>query len=191
MAVSGAVLAGGRSSRMGRDKAFLSHDGIPLVARQVGLLRALGIDDLLISGRAGIDYAVPDARVVTDPVPDAGPLAGLAATLAAARHPRVLVIAVDLPLLTTSFLQRILDTGGGRGGVVPHGPHGFEPLVALYPRDLLPRIEAALAERRLGLQALLAAAVVDGLMTRLDLADVDQLHLANWNTPGDIAPSPP
>lgn len=184
--VSGAVLAGGRSSRMGRDKAFLLLDGVPLVARQTALLGSLGLEDLLISGRAGIDYAVPTARVVTDPVADAGPLAGLAAVLAAVRHPWVLVVAVDVPRLTATFLQRILDTGAGRIGVAPHAPHGFEPLVALYPRALLPRIEAALAERRLGLQALLADATRDGLMIRMDLSDADLPLLANWNAPEDL-----
>jgi hypothetical protein len=57
--VSGLILAGGRSSRMGRDKAFLpfpAPDGPPLIARQAALLRSLGIDDLLISGRAGVEY---------------------------------------------------------------------------------------------------------------------------------------
>ncbi len=183
--VSGAILAGGRSSRMGEDKAFLTIDGVPLVSRQATLLRSLGIDDLLISGRPGVDYAVPGAQVVTDRVPDAGPLAGLAALLAAARNPWVLVIAVDLPCLSSSYLHTLLATGGGRTGVVPQGPHGYEPLVALYPRALLPTIETALTERRLSLQALLQSAVAESVLIPLGIGTSDLPFFTNWNTPDD------
>ncbi len=187
--VSGAVLAGGRSSRMGRDKAFLPLDGVPLVTRQTALLRSLGIDELLISGRPGIDYRVPDARVVTDRVPDAGPLAGLAAVLTAARHPWVLVVAVDLPHIPPTYLQSLLAAGAGLIGVVPHGPHGYEPLVALYPRSFLVQIETALAEHQLGLQRLLHTAVQQHQMKRVEIEESERPFFVNWNTPEDI-PSP-
>ena len=127
---------------MGRDKAFLPFpppDGPPLIARQAAVLRSLGIHDLLISGRPDVDYTttIPDARIVTDTLADAGPLAGLTAILTAARHPWVLVLAVDLPHLTPAYLRTLVATGAGRTGVVFHGPHGYEPLAALYPRTLL------------------------------------------------------
>jgi molybdopterin-guanine dinucleotide biosynthesis protein A len=185
--VSGAILAGGRSARMGRDKAFLPHplDGQPLIARQAALLREIGCDDLIISGRAGIDYAVPDARVFTDLVADSGPLAGLAQILAAARHPWVLVVAVDMPHLTASYLQQLLTAGSGRIGVVPLGPQGYEPLVALYPRALLPVIEAALVAQRLSLQSLLQVEVTNGRFQSLPIADDDRLVFTNWNTLAD------
>lgn len=190
-AVSGAILAGGRSSRMGRDKAFLpfpAPDGPPLIARQAALLRSLGISDLLISGRPSTDYAsaVPDARVVTDAIPDSGPLAGLAAILTAARHPWVLVIAVDLPFLTPAYLQKLLATGSGHTGVVPHGPHGYEPLAALYPRALLPLVEIALASGQLSLQSLLQSSSQSSLMKPVILAESERPLFFNWNTPSDI-----
>jgi molybdopterin-guanine dinucleotide biosynthesis protein A len=184
--VTGAILAGGRSSRMGRDKAFLTLDGVPLITRQVALLRSLGIDDLLISGRSGVDYTVPSARVVIDQVADAGPLGGLSALLAAARHPWVLVIAVDLPYLTADYLQSLLAAGNGHTGIVPHGPRGYEPLVALYPRSLLARLESALAENRLGLQKLLQAAVEESVMQSREITSAERSLFTNWNTPQDI-----
>lgn len=178
---------------MGTDKAFLALDGVPLVARQTALLRAVGLDDILISGRAGIDYTAiaPDARVVLDPVSDAGPLAGLAALLDVARHPWVLVIAVDLPFLTPDYLRKLLATGGGRVGVVAEGPRGFEPLVALYPRALLTPIHAALTEKNFQLQALLRNAVDAGLMASIHITDVERPLFANWNTPADVSASRP
>jgi len=186
---SGAILAGGRSSRMGRDKAFLPVDGQPLIARQAALLRSLGTDDLIISGRPNTDYGVPGARIVHDSVPDAGPLAGLVAVLAAARHPWVLVIAVDLPRLDTSFLNRLLSIGAGRTGVAPHGPRGYEPLAALYPRTLLPALEAALRVGCCSLQPLIAGAELSGAVRRLAVTPGNHELFANWNSPEDLPPA--
>ena len=185
---SGAIIAGGRSSRMGRDKAFLPVDGQPLIARQAGLLRSLGTDDLIISGRPDTDYGVPGAHVVHDPVKDAGPLAGLVAVLSATKHPWVLVIAVDLPRLDAAFLNRLRSLGSGHTGVVPHGPRGYEPLAALYPRALLPEAEAALQRGDHALHTLLEHAEEISLVTRLEL-ELDDLNvLANCNTPSDLPP---
>ncbi len=186
---SGAILAGGRSSRMGRDKAFLPIDGQPLIARQAALLREVGCPDLIISGRPGIDYGVADARLVHDPIPDAGPLAGLVSVLSAARHPWVLVIAVDLPRLDATFLNRLLALGAGRTGVVTHGPHGYEPLAALYPRALLLEAEAALQRGAYALHILVEHAEKLALVTRLKLEPGDINVLANYNTPDDWPPA--
>jgi molybdenum cofactor guanylyltransferase len=186
--ISAAILAGGRSSRMGRDKAFLPSppDGATLIARQAALLRSLGIDDLLISGRAEVDYGLPEACVVLDAVPDAGPLAGLAALLNAARRPWVLVIAVDLPHLTSTYLGKILNAGNGCRGVVPHGPNGYEPLVALYPQSLLTEFESALAAGRRSLQPLIQTAVAAGNLQAIPIEADEHVLFTNWNTPTDV-----
>jgi len=187
---SGAIIAGGRSSRMGLDKAFLPVDGQPLVALQAARLREVGCAELIISGRPGTDYGVPGSLVVHDPIPDAGPLAGLVAVLSAARHPWVLVIAVDLPRLDVDFLNRLLVLGGGHTGVVPHGPHGYEPLAALYPRALLPEAETALRRGDYALHTLVENARALALIHLLPLGGEDSFTLKNWNSPEDLtAPS--
>jgi molybdopterin-guanine dinucleotide biosynthesis protein A len=182
---SGAIIAGGQSSRMGRDKAFLTIAGQTLVARQASLLREAGCAELILSGRPEVDYGVPDAHRVQDTVTGAGPMAGLAAALAAASHPWVLVLAVDLPRLNLDFLYRLLAVGGGHTGVVPHGPRGHEPLAALYPRALLTEVEAALARKTFALHTLVEHAETLGLITRWELTPADAPLLANWNTPED------
>ncbi|HTJ78137.1 MAG TPA: molybdenum cofactor guanylyltransferase [Rariglobus sp.] len=187
---SGAILAGGRSSRMGRDKAFLTLDGRTLVSRQAALLNELGCAELLLSGRPDTDYGVPSARMVYDSVADSGPLAGLAAVLAAARHPWVLVLAVDLPHITRPFLQSLLDQGAGRTGIAPRITEGWEPLAALYPRTLLPEAEAALRDGRYSLQPFLDQAEHSGFMCRRFVASDEQPLLANWNSPSDFAKRP-
>src|SRR5947208_117095 len=71
------ILAGGRSQRMGQDKAWLMLDGKPLIARQVELARELGAAEVFIAGRVGTDYDSLNCRVVHDRVMNAGPLAGI------------------------------------------------------------------------------------------------------------------
>jgi len=182
---SGVVLAGGRSRRMGCDKAFLAVDGITLVHRQAALLRSVGCDEVIISGRPGVDYDIPESRVVLDPMENAGPLAGLVAALNATRHERVLVLAVDLPHMTAAFLRRLLAASDMRHGTVPYGSHGYEPLVACYPRTLLDVAQDALTQGAYSLQTLLSAAEAKGMVRRLPLEPGDEGLLTNWNTPED------
>ncbi len=187
-ALTGVVLAGGRSRRMGRDKAFLTLDGMTLVRRQALLLASVGCSEILISGRPSVDYDVPGARVILDPVVDAGPLGGLVAALSAMTHPRLLALAVDLPHMTPAFLQRLIAAGNERVSVVPHGPHGYEPLGACYAPTLAAPARAALARGELSLQALMAHAEESGLVRRVPLGSDEERAFANWNLPTDVAP---
>jgi molybdopterin-guanine dinucleotide biosynthesis protein A len=98
----GVVLAGGRSSRMGRDKAQLTWNGRMLLDRQLDTLREAGVDRALVSGhRTGYD-------AVADIEPDRGPLGGLASIAASMEHEAdLLVIPVDMPLVTPAALARL------------------------------------------------------------------------------------
>jgi len=98
----GVVLAGGRSSRMGRDKALLSWRGKPLVEHQLETLRVSGVDRACVSG----DY--PAYHDVADDFPGAGPLAGLASVARRIqRDATLLVVPVDMPLLSPWLLRRL------------------------------------------------------------------------------------
>jgi molybdopterin-guanine dinucleotide biosynthesis protein A len=134
------VLAGGRSTRMGTDKAFLEWQGRRLLDRQLDLLRSLEPVQLFVAGRAGVDYTATGARVVCDAIPDLGPLGGLAAALEAATAPFLLVLAVDLPAMTPDFLRGLLVRCRSGVGAVAHTAAGWEPLAAVYPREILPLV---------------------------------------------------
>lgn len=178
---SAAVLVGGRSSRMGHDKAFLPWQGTRLLDHQLGTLRALAPTELLISGRAATDYGVSDARVVIDATPDLGPLGGLAALLAAARTPRVLVLAIDLPAITPAFLKQLVAPA--EGGVVPRFDSAWEPLAALYPTSLLNEANARLASTDLSLRGFIEAGVRSGALRPYSLSDSERRLFTNLNTP--------
>lgn len=139
------ILAGGRSARMGRDKARLELHGRPLLTRQVALARSLAPVEELVSGRTDTDYSDFGCPVLHDRVPDASPLAGIAPALEAARAPQVLVLAVDLPQLAPAVLERILAAAGENRGVVPRVAGRLEPLATLYARSAAALAGAQLA----------------------------------------------
>jgi molybdopterin-guanine dinucleotide biosynthesis protein A len=98
----GVVLAGGRSSRMGRDKALLPWQGRPLIEHQIALLQATGVDKVRVSGDR------PDYQGVADPMMHSGPLGGIAGIAAASENGELLIIPVDMPRLQPSLLRRLM-----------------------------------------------------------------------------------
>lgn len=151
MLISGAVLAGGHSRRMGSDKALLELDGETLLARAVRVLHAC-CDEVFVVGwqRPGLDLGVP---FVPDEIPDAGPLAGIATALRHAMHPRCVVVACDMPRLSAPVIRAMIEEPSTADVVVPwtrvvgrHGPDGsYAPLHAIYAQACLPVIDAHLA----------------------------------------------
>lgn len=142
---SGVILAGGASSRMGRDKLSLTVDGIPLVRRVENAL-STHCDELLVAGVAERLPAIPQARPVPDLRPGRqGPLAGIEAGLAAARNPRVFVVAGDLPLLPRDLVGYFLSllSREPASAVVPRYG-GLHPLCAAYDREVCSTVSAAL-----------------------------------------------
>ncbi len=98
----GVMLAGGQSTRMGRDKALLDWHGRPLLERQIEALHESGVDEVRVSGDR------PDYRGVADAQPRLGPLGGLAGVAAAvAGEAALVVIPVDTPLLSAALLRRL------------------------------------------------------------------------------------
>lgn len=187
--LAAAVLAGGASRRMGRDKAGLRLGGKRLLDWQLERLRALAPAELLVSGREGVDYEVGGIRVVCDATPGLGPLGGIAAILAATTAPHVLVLAVDLPAMTEGFLQRLVARRRPEIGIVPRTAAGWEPLVAVFPRRIEARVRAHLAAGRLALQALVSAGEAAGELEALPVAAGEEASLLNWNRPEDWPPA--
>lgn len=183
--VAGAILTGGASTRMGRDKAALEFRGVPCATRVARVVASLCEEVLLVGGDPPAD--APGLRV-PDPAGPGCALRGLTAALEAARAPRVLVLATDLPLITPDLLLALVAWPEA-DAVVPRSAEGPHPLCALYRRDaVLPAARERLAAGRLKLQGVLDA-VDTAWLEPADLARVDPagLALTNLNTPADLA----
>jgi molybdopterin-guanine dinucleotide biosynthesis protein A len=183
--VSGALLLGGASRRMGSDKAHMEIDG---EAAAVRLSRRLGtlFEEVLLVG--GDPPAAARGRRVADPEGPRSALRGLVAALDAARSERVVVLATDL-LGVTPDLLLALTAAPEADAVVPRTDAGAEPLCALYRREpVLAEARSRLAGDALALHALLDALDVTWL-EGADLAalDPDGTALANLNTPEALA----
>jgi molybdenum cofactor guanylyltransferase len=135
MKFSAVILAGGKASRMGRDKAWLEIDGQSLLARQIQLVREAGAQEAFISGRANTDYTRFGCRVLHDRLVDAGPLGGIESALAASSSSLLLVLAVDMPKMQAVLLRELASRCSENAGAVPRVNGSIEPLAAFYPRS--------------------------------------------------------
>lgn len=186
--LSGLILAGGRSSRMGRDKATLTlPDGRTLLERQADILRAAGATKILVSVRAGHEIKLPEVTAVPDAVADAGPLGGIAAGLRVAPAGLVLVLAVDMPAMQAAHLRQLVELAIDGRGVVPMQGGQIEPLAAIYPSLLADSADAALRGGQLAVHAWAREQAADGALnlweTPADWAGV----LRSWNTAEDVS----
>lgn len=142
--VAGFILAGGESSRMGRDKALLELGGAPLVVRTARLVESV-VGPPTIVGEGG-PYRELGLRVLADNWPSAGPLGGIATALRASEAPWNLIVACDLPHLTRAWLEYLVQRALGTqaDAVLPMSTGGTEPLCAMYHKRCEPAIRAAL-----------------------------------------------
>lgn len=141
---TGAVMAGGRSSRLGRDKALLEAGGETLLARTVRLLSPL-CDEVIVIGPPERAEVVPGVRVAPDERPGVGPLGGIATALRAAGHERILAVATDMPLLNPALLHHLLTVDADADVVIPRVEGRTQQLHAVYSRRCLPVIDEQLA----------------------------------------------
>jgi len=162
--LSGAIVAGGASVRLGTDKRLVKVAGIPLLARTADLLRTL-VDDLQVIVADASDAELvrttvgPDVVVGVDMREGVGPAAGLEAALEGACHELVLVVATDHPELSSEVLALLVARAraSDAAAVALVGPRGGEPFLAVYRRAALPVVRAALDAGTRRMQVVLAA----------------------------------
>lgn len=184
-AVVGFVVAGGRSVRMGRDKALLPWGGATLLDHAIARLRATCAEVHVLSG-AEPRYADRGLPVDVDAFADGGPLAGLAAALAVAAPRSVLLLGVDMPFVTVPVLAHVRDALSGFDAAVPVLAAGAEPLCAAYGPSCRAAVQEALAAGKRKMSSFWPRVRV----RRLDEADLaplgpDSRRFRNLNQPGE------
>jgi molybdopterin-guanine dinucleotide biosynthesis protein A len=190
VSAAGFVVAGGRSLRMGRDKALLPWGETDLLGHALARLRTVAGDVRILCG-PGPRYLDRSVPVEIDLVPDAGPLAGVLTGLTAAAGRHGLFLAVDLPRVPVALLARLLALAEGADAVVPLTPRGPEPLCAVYGPACLEPIRRGVAAGDLRMTSFWPGVRVREVRAP-ELAafgDPDDLF-RNLNTPGDLGGSP-
>lgn len=177
------VLAGGRSSRMGRDKAFLEWHGQTLLQRALELARSVAEDVRIVGLREKFANFAP---VVEDIYAGRGPLGGIHAALTTSSSELNLVIAIDTPLLAPEFLRYLIEQAESAGTVVtaPRVRGKTQPLCAVYRREFAAIAAAALEAGNNKIEPLFAS-VTQRIIDEPELAKLafDPEMFDNLNTP--------
>lgn len=142
---TGVILAGGKSSRMGRDKSLLMYDNKTIIARAVEELAGVVKEIIIISNQLD-KYGFPGVKEVSDKFTGMGPLAGIQAGLLAADHDRIFVTACDMPFLDGRLVKFLLEQSDGFDVTVPQIGSYLQPLFAVYHKRCLPHVEACLKQ---------------------------------------------
>jgi len=185
--VAGFILAGGESSRMGRDKALLELEGVSLIVRAARLVESIAGPPMIVGSPER--FGALGWKTIADDFPGAGPLGGIATLLHPTETEWNLVIACDLPHLTREWLEFLVGRalGSNADAVLPMNERGAEPLCAMYSKRCEPAIRTAL-ERG-------TRKVTDGLAgLRISVIepaewkafDSDGLLFKNMNSPADF-----
>jgi molybdopterin-guanine dinucleotide biosynthesis protein A len=183
--VTGVILAGGHSSRMGSNKALLPYRGgrfIEAIHRLLGEL----FDEVLLVTNTPEQYAFLPCRKVADLYPGAGALAGLHAGLHHSHTSHIFAVACDMPYLNGNLIRRLASGRGVADVVIPEGDRGPEPLHAVYGKGCLAPMQRALAEERRRIVSFFPEVRVLNV-PRSAVAELDPGFdsFKNINTPGD------
>lgn len=184
--LSAFVLAGGKSTRMGADKAFLEFEGRTLLDRALDLTRSVCRDVLVVGSREKF-AAYPN--VVEDLFPDRGPLGGIHAALRTSAAELNLMLAVDMPFVSSHFLEYLLSEARHSDAVVvlPRCEGRLQPLCAVYRRQFAEAAETALLAGRNKIDPLFADANPRVISEEeLNRAGFSRELFKNWNTPQDL-----
>ena len=184
--LSAMLLAGGRSRRMGMEKATVLIEGEPLWRRQLQVLQELQPVALWVSAREPLRWCPSGIEIVLDERPGQGPLSGVAAGLSRLKTSHLLVLAVDLPQMTAEHLSKLQSLTRPGQGVIPRQGDYFEPLCAIYPVESIALAEAMLGTSNVSLQYFVELLLGKGQAVAYDLTPAEQPLYLNLNTPADV-----
>ncbi len=180
------ILAGGRSSRMGVNKALLNIGGQPMIRLLIDRVSPL-VGQILISSNDSSSYQFLNIPVVPDRFAGCGPLAGFHAAMCWHASPLYIILACDLPNLQANVLKNLISLSEGYDAAIPRTRDGLaHPLCAVYRRTCLPFIEKAL---RRGANKVIETFLNNALVVRWvepEEGMFSDLDLANINTPEDL-----
>jgi len=176
--LAAAILAGGRARRMdGVNKGTLVIGRTAIIDRQLQTLGEVA-HDIFVVGRSDIAWTSRGLRVISDEIPDAGPLGGIYTAIVRSPCERTLVVACDMPFLSSAFLRELAAVKDA-DLVIPRHARGHEPLCAIYSRACAEDIRERLAR---GVNE--ASRLPVGM--RVTEVDVDnETFFVNVNTPHD------
>lgn len=185
--VSIAILAGGKSRRMGQNKSFVPLHGRPLIEHILDQLATLELPTCIVTNEpdAYVRYGLP---LVSDLVPDQGALGGLYTALQWSPTPYVLCAACDMPFLNPALMRLLIQRRADYEAVAARLDEIWQVFPGVYSRACLPKLQASLRAGRLRLQTILSALQIYPLeISEIRIHDPHLQSFVNLNTPGELA----
>ena len=186
--ITGIVLGGGQSRRMGRDKRSLQWEGENFLDRVCRLMDTLFDEVLLVTAKDDYDCSHLPVRLVTDKIPQKGSLGGLYTGLIEAEHPFIFAVACDMPFLMKESIVRVCSAPASDLLIVKLSS-GIQPLHARYSKNCVPVIEKMIHDSELKIQNFINSSNlhVDIMEeTMFDDIDPNRQSFLNINTPADL-----
>jgi molybdopterin-guanine dinucleotide biosynthesis protein A len=181
------ILAGGKSSRMGSDKAFVELDGRTLLARALDITRSVTPNVCIVGDPAKFSTF---AATVEDIFPNCGPLAGIHAALHSSQTDLNLILAVDLPFVSSALLQFLIARAKSSTHstvTVPRTTEGWQPLCALYRHPFAELADESLRDGSYKIDKLFSASSTQTVTEQeLETAGLSPKMFRNLNTPQDL-----
>lgn len=192
-ALNGIVLAGGKSSRMGSNKALIEILGVPMMIRQIVKLKELFEDlenaEILVSVREIGELDLPSgARYVEDLRAGEGPLMGLYSGLQELNDGHAVLLGVDMPRMDPPTLSLILEDCEPGVGVVPCYANAdfYEPLAAVYPIEIAALAGEFLDKGQRSMQEFVRSGIENGFLKKWEIPKLDAIKFMNMNCPEDL-----
>ena len=186
--ITGIILGGGKSRRMGRDKRRLRFDGEPFLDKTCELMNSLFEEVLVVTAEEDYDCSHLPVRLVTDKIPNKGSLGGLYTGLMEARNSLIFVVACDMPFLNKESIALVCLESRSDAVVVKLST-GMQPLHARYSKNCISLIEQMIYEGDLKIQNLLNRSELSVEIIQESLFDDIDPHrqsFMNINTPADL-----
>ena len=185
--VAGVILAGGRSTRFGSNKALAIVNDKPLVQNVVNIMSGMFQECLLVTNTPD-EYEFLSLPMTYDRYKGSGPLAGIHAALLEVKQPRIFVVACDMPNLSPELIQYLCSINGqGYDAIIPMLGKGQEPLFGIYHKNSLTHIETSLQNNDCKVSMALEGLHVRQVSEQEVLSIAGSLNcFKNINRPSDI-----
>ncbi len=182
---TGIILAGGQSSRMGKEKGLIQWKGKTLIENAISILAPLCENIVISANNDHFDsFGYP---VFEDLFPGCGPMGGIFSTLTKSKTPNNLVIPTDTPLISLEIYQHLISHEGSFDVIVPVDHNSFyQPLCAVYSKSVLPAMEGQINEGILGFTPLLNKVEIKAVHFHSKLDFYNSNTFYNINSPADL-----
>ena len=145
--VTGIILSGGKSTRMGEDKAFIELEGVPIVRRIYTLFKELFQEVIIVTNQQEL-FKNFDSKIYSDLIPNQGALGGLYTGLFFSTFQYSFCVACDMPFIKKALVQYIINHIEGEDVIVPRTEDGLQPLHAIYSKNCLDPIKIIMEQGR-------------------------------------------